>query len=121
MREVRFGGMSQLDLGDLDGDGALEIVAADADGRPDILTGEMTAGGWRFPRTPSPRLSLYLNQGKLSFQRHILHQGWGTHMMRPAPGLPARGIFVFAADEIQDWYPDMNTRVVGWTITRPGP
>jgi len=164
VRDVQFGGMNQLDLGDLDCDGVLEIVAADAeipearlsvfrrdpgrpggqwletvvdtglycphslvvadadaDGRPDILAGEMTAGGWRFPRTPAPRLLLYLNQGKTGFRKHLLHEGWGTHLMRPAPGLLSRGVFVFAADEIQDWYPDMDTRLVGWAIGPAGP
>ncbi|MFC2126198.1 FG-GAP repeat domain-containing protein [Bacteroidota bacterium] len=157
--DVRFGGMNQLDLGDMDGDGRLDIVASDAeipDGRvgifycnntdprnlwdvtvidtgiycphslivtdvnrdnlPDIIVGEMTAGGWWFPRISNPRLYLYLNEGKLKFRKFILHEGWGTHMMRIASEQPDDKIFVFAADEIQPWYKDMTTHVVGWTL-----
>jgi hypothetical protein len=154
--DVRFGGMNQLDLGDMDGDGMLDIVATDAeipdarvgifcrdsgnlwkeylvdtalycphslvvadvnkDNRPDIIVGEMTAGGWWFPRNPDPRLYLYLNEGHLNFRKFILHKGWGTHMMRMAPETRDDKIFVFADDEIQSWYPDMITRVVGWRL-----
>jgi len=159
-KDAGWGGMAQLDLGDMDGDGRLEIVAAEAeipearlgvfsrdpadpdglwrptlidsglycphslvvadvtgDGRPDILVGEMTAGGWKVPRKPDPKLYLYLNGGDLTFRRYVLHSGWGVHMMRMAPRPPGHtGAFVFAADEIQSWYPDMITGVVGWTI-----
>lgn len=155
----RFGGMNQLDLGDMDGDGIPEIIATDAeipdarlgifkrnadslsglwketiidtslycphnlivvdvnkDNRPDILTGEMTAGGWMFPRTQSPGLYLYLNLGNMKFQKSILHEGLGIHMMSLAPGLFKDKVFIFAADEIQKWYDDMKTHLVGWTI-----
>jgi len=156
----RFGGMNQLDLGDMNSDGNLDIVSADAeipearvgifcqdksnpdglwnetvidtgiycphslvvtdvnaDNLPDIIVGEMTAGGWYFPKNSSPRLYLYLNKGNLKFQKHVLHTGWGSHMMRMAPKQDHKDIFVFAADEIQSWYKDMTTHVVGWTIS----
>jgi hypothetical protein len=29
---------------------------------------------------------------------------------------PDDRVFVFAADEIQSWYKDMNTHIVGWII-----
>lgn len=155
-----FGGMNQLDLGDMNGDGKTDIVATDAeipsarlgvfsrdpenpvglwketvvdtglycphnlvvtdvdnDKRPDIITGEMTAGGWWFPRTELPKLCLYLNKGNLKFDKYILHEGYGIHMMRMAPDTESNKVFVFAADEIQSWYEDMTTHVVGWTIT----
>ena len=160
VKDEPFGGMNQLDLGDMDADGKLDIVATDAeipdarigvfcrnseepnglwtetvidkglycphslvladvnkDNRMDILTGEMTAGGWWFPRTPSPKLYLYLNQGNMKFQKYILHEGWGIHMMRMAQKQPQDKIFIFAADEIQSWYKDMTTHIVGWTIS----
>ncbi len=156
----RFGGMNQLDLGDLDGDGKIDIVASEAeipdarlgvfcrdkgnprtlwketvidtsiycphslvvtdvnnDMRPDILVGEMTAGGWYFPRNSSPHLYLYLNLGNLKFRKYILHTGWGIHMMRKAELPEDESVFVFAADEIQPWYEDMTTLLVGWKIT----
>ena len=155
-----WGGMCQLDLGDLDDDGMIEIVAAESeipearlgvfsrnpadpdgvwkatlvdtglycphslvvtdvngDGRPDILVGEMTAGGWEVPRKADPKLYLYLNQGDLTFRRYELYSGWGVHMMRMAPRQPMDSrAFIFGADEIQSWYEDMTTHVVGWTI-----
>jgi hypothetical protein len=160
VKDVRFGGMNQLDLGDMDGDGKFDIIATDAevpearvgifcrdmtnpgglwketiidtatycphslvvadvnkDKRPDILVGEMTAGGWWFPRNLNPHLYLYLNLGNMKFRKHILHTGWGVHMMRNARLPNNDSIFVFAADEIQSWYEDMITRVVGWTIS----
>ena len=92
------------------------VTDINKDNRPDIITGEMTAGGWWFPRTPSPKLYLYLNQGNMKFQKYILHEGWGIHMMRNAMLQTSDSIFVFAADEIQSWYEDMTTHIVGWTI-----
>lgn len=53
----------------------------------------------------------------MKFQKHILHEGWGIHMMRMAPGLYPDKTFVFAADEIQNWYDDMTTHIVGWIIS----
>jgi hypothetical protein len=152
--------MNQLDLGDMNEDGKLDIIATDAevpearvgifcrdmtnpgglwketiidtatycphslvvadvnkDNRPDILVGEMTAGGWWFPRNQNPHLYLYLNLGDMKFRKHILHTGWGVHMMRNAQLPNNDSIFVFAADEIQSWYEDMITRIVGWAIS----
>lgn len=156
----RFGGMNQLGLGDMNGDGMQDIIATDAeipdarlgifirdpdnpdslweetildtslycphnliitdinkDNLPDIITGEMTAGGWMFPRTPSPKLYLYLNKGNMKFQKFVLHEGLGTHMMSLVPGLFKDKVFIFAADEIQSWYKDMKTHLAGWTIS----
>jgi hypothetical protein len=62
-------------------------------------------------------LYLYLNQGNLKFRKYVLYTGWGTHMMRMAPQQPDDKIFIFAADEIQPWYEDMTTHIVGWTIS----
>jgi hypothetical protein len=162
VKEQRFGGMNQLELGDMDNDGNADIIAAEAeipgarlgifyrisgnpgpdmlwkeisldtglycphslvvvdvnsDKLPDIIVGEMTAGGWYFPRNPQPEIFLYLNQGDLKFQKYIFHTGHGVHMMRLAWLPPDNNLFIFAADEIQSWYKDMNTHVIGWTIT----
>jgi hypothetical protein len=92
------------------------VADVNKDQRPDIIVGEMTAGGWWFPRNPNPNLYLYVNLGSMKFEKHILHTGWGVHMMRNAMLPTNDSIFVFAADEIQSWYEDMTTRVVGWTI-----
>jgi hypothetical protein len=159
--ETRFGGMNQLEIGDMNGDGELDIVATDAeipdarvgvfcrdtedprnlwnvtmvdtalycphslvvadvnkDNLQDIIVGEMTAGGWWFPRNPNPKLYLYLNEGHLKFRKFILDEGRGVHMMRMATPPPMKDkIFVFAADEIQSWYEDMTTHVIGWAIS----
>jgi hypothetical protein len=159
VNETRFGGMNQLNLGDMDGDGTLDIIATDAeipdgrvgifcrdvakpqdlwkeniidtgiycphslvvtdinaDNRPDIIVGEMTAGGWWFPRNMNPRLYLYLNQGNLKFRKYVIHEGWGIHMMRMAHNQPDNQILLYGSDEIQSWYKDMNTHIVGWII-----
>jgi len=96
---------------------SLVVTDVNGDGRPDILVGEMTAGGWEVARKPDPKLYLYLNEGDLKFRRHKLHSGWGVHMMRMAPRQPMDSrAFLFGANEIQSWYEDMTTHVVGWTI-----
>jgi hypothetical protein len=158
--DTRFGGMNQLDLGDMNGDGKLDIIATDTeipdarigvfcrdtadsgnlwketvidtaiycphslvvvdvnkDNRSDIIVGEMTAGGWWFPQNENPKLYLYLNEGHLKFRKFVLHEGWGTHMIRLAKQQPDDKIFVFAADEIQSWYEDMTTHIIGWVIS----
>ncbi len=160
VRNEHFGGMNQLAVGDLNNDGTLEIIAAEAeipdarlgvfhrvaidtttewneilldstlycphslvaidansDGLTDIIVGEMTAGGWMFPRNPNPRLYLYLNHGNLSFSKHVLHEGWGIHMMQKAILPPKNRLFLFAADEIQSWYENMKTNLVGWFVS----
>jgi hypothetical protein len=95
------------------------LVAADvnSDGLADIIVGEMSAGGWMFPRNPNPRLYLFLNLGNLNFSRHVLHEGWGVHMMQKTRLEPGGRLFVFAADEIQSWYEDMTTNLVGWFVS----
>lgn len=154
------GGAAQIALGDMDGDGRLEIVASEAeiadarlsvfrrpsdatqaweplvldttlyaphsivladvndDGRLDILVGEMTHDAWDPPErvNVSPKLYLYANQGNLSFQKHILYSGWGTHMMRAVRRQPTDPLFVVAADVVSLVRPGVRTHVVGWTI-----
>jgi hypothetical protein len=160
VKNEHFGGMNQLDLGDMNGDGNLDIVVAEAeipgarigifcrdlsnpqdlwketiidtaiycphslvvtdidkDHRSDILVGEMTAGGWWFPLNSDPHLYLYLNLGNMKFRKYVLHTGWGVHMMHKAELPDNDYIFIYAADEIQSWYKDMTTHVVGWTIS----
>jgi hypothetical protein len=55
----------------------------------------------------------------MNFQKYILNEGLGIHMMRMVPGLFEDNVYIFAADEIQSWYNDMKTHLVGWTIS-PG-
>ncbi len=38
------------------------LADIDDDGRPDILVGEMTAGGWSFPLHEAPKILAYRNR-----------------------------------------------------------
>lgn len=94
------------------------LVVADFDGdrRPDIVVGEMTAGGWDFPLNARPRIIAYLNRAGAPFERHVISEGWGVHEMGLAPR-PENGTrTLFAADEIQQKFPKMKTHVSIWTV-----
>lgn len=152
--------MAKLQLGDMNGDGHLDIVASqaeipdsklgifsrdpknpdamwahreidaglycphsliltdlDGDGRTDIIVGEMTAGGWRFPLNPNPRIMAYLNRGKEPYERRLLVQGSGVHEMGILPRERGGPVVLYAADETQTHkFPDMKTHVNMWTI-----
>ena len=64
------------------------LVLADLDnnGRIDIITGEMTAGGWSFPLHPRPRIIAYLGQADGTFPRQELAAGLGVHAGQGAIG-----------------------------------
>jgi hypothetical protein len=155
-----WGGMDKHALADLDGDGRLEIVVAEAeipdarlgifrrdpgkpdslwqchpiarglycphslvvtdvdrDGRVDLIVGEMTAGGWDFPRNPAPKIFAYRNRGGFQFDRRLLSEGWGVHEMGIAPPRGDGTVLIFAADENQPHkFPDMTTHVSYWLI-----
>lgn len=96
---------------------SLVLADVSADGLLDIIVGEMTAGGWKFPLNPNPRILLYLNQGNLEFERHALAVGWGVHEMKLTPVSSPGKIFLYAADEIQlQKFRDMKTHIIAWTI-----
>lgn len=97
---------------------SLVVADANGDGKPDIIIGEMTAGGWELARRANPKVCLYLNQGNLQFKRQVISEGVGVHEMRLAPQKPGdKQLFIFTSDEIQPWYfGQMTTHVVGWTI-----
>ncbi|HEY2249450.1 MAG TPA: hypothetical protein VGH74_00270, partial [Planctomycetaceae bacterium] len=54
---------------------SLVLADLDGDSQPDIVIGEMTAGGWSFPLNPKPRILAYLNRGAKPFDRHLLAEG----------------------------------------------
>lgn len=95
------------------------LVVADLndDGRPDIIVGEMTAGGWNFPYNPNPKIFAYINQGDLKFEKNILYEGWGVHEMRLFPKPYEGKTMIYAADEIQPQKFKMNTHVSYWLIS----
>jgi hypothetical protein len=86
------------------------VADLDADKRPDIIAGDMTAGGWDFPLNPRLKIAAYMNRGGLRFERITLVEGWGVHEMgltRPRGGRP---FILYAADEIQPQkFPEMKT------------
>lgn len=86
------------------------------DRRMDIIVGEMTAGGWSFPKNLNPRIVAYLNRGSLQFENRPLSQGWGIHEMGVLPNWRG-GTLLYASDEIQPRkFPDMITNVHGWFV-----
>ncbi len=64
---------------------SLVLTDLDRDGRPDVVVGEMTAGGWSFPLNPAPRIIAWLNRGDKAPDRHILAEGLGVHEMGLLP------------------------------------
>jgi hypothetical protein len=96
---------------------SLELADLDGDGRQDIITGEMTAGGWDFPLNAKPRIIAYLNRGEQPFERHLLAEGQGVHEMHLLPERAGGAWTLFAADEIQPQkFPQMKTHVGVWKI-----
>lgn len=96
---------------------SLELADLDGDGRKDIITGEMTAGGWDFPLNDRPRIVAYLNRGQEPFERRELAAGQGVHEMHLMPGRTAGAWTLFAADEIQPQkFPQMKTHLGIWKI-----
>ncbi|MBI4660365.1 MAG: VCBS repeat-containing protein [Verrucomicrobia bacterium] len=97
---------------------SLVVADLNRDGSKDIITGEMTAGGWSFPLNPRPRIIAYLNRGEKPFERRVLAEGWGVHEMGLVPPRDDGRWILFAADETQTQkFPDMKTHVSTWTIT----
>ncbi|MBN1291746.1 MAG: hypothetical protein JXB48_07890 [Candidatus Latescibacteria bacterium] len=95
------------------------LISADlnADDTPDLITGEMTAGGWEFPMNDNPQILAWLNRGDGSFIRVVIHEGLGVHEMKQAPEKPDRSVMIYSADEIQPYkFKNMNTHVVNWLI-----
>jgi hypothetical protein len=109
---------------------SLVLADLDANGRIDVLTGEMTAGGWSFPLNPRPRIIAYLQGDDGSFGRQVLSERWGVHEMGLVPkraGESPTSWTIFAADETQTQkFPDMQTYVNLWRLEgrgglKPGP
>ena len=94
------------------------LVLADLDGDSwtDFVIGEMTAGGWSFPLNPHPRILAYLNRGEKPFERHTLAEGLGVHEMGSVPDKQKGALILFAADEIQQKFPEMRTQVSSWSL-----
>jgi hypothetical protein len=96
---------------------SLVLADLNRDGRTDIVTGEMTAGGWSFPLNPRPRILAYLARGDGTYERRLLVEGRGVHEMGMVPSTMAGPVTIFAADEIQPQkFPEMQTHVSAWTM-----
>lgn len=96
---------------------SLVVLDVNQDKLPDLLVGEMTAGGWDFPMNPNPKIYAYINRGENRFEKQVFSEGWGVHEMKIAPHQVDDKVMVYAADEIQPQKFDaMNTHVSYWLI-----
>ena len=112
----RFGTweIHQIDYG-LNCPHSIVAIDIDGDGLPDVIAGEMAAGGWDFPLKDNPAVYVYLNKGDMNFERVVLYEGVGVHEMRK--GATGDRTILYAADELQlKKFPDMVTDVSMWTI-----
>ncbi|HVW02123.1 MAG TPA: hypothetical protein VHB77_17360 [Planctomycetaceae bacterium] len=98
---------------------SLVLTDLDGDGKTDMIIGEMKAGGWSFPLNPEPRILAFLNRGDRPFERHVLAEGVGVHEMGSIADQQKGTLVLFAADEIQQRFPEMKTHVTTWTIELP--
>lgn len=97
---------------------SLVVTDLDGDRRPDLIAGEMSAGGWDFPLNPSPRILAYRNQGQLRFDSQTLVKGWGVHELGMIPPRDKQPLILYAADEIQPQkFANMKTHVSFWEIS----
>jgi hypothetical protein len=95
---------------------SLVVGDLDADGNPDFVVGEMTAGGWSFTLNPNPKIYGYVNEGG-QFERYTIAEGWGTHEMRVLPERRDGNLIFYAADEIQPQkFDGMRTSISYWVI-----
>ena len=95
---------------------SLVVGDLDADGNPDFVVGEMTAGGWSFTLNPNPKIYGYVNEGG-QFARYTIAEGWGTHEMRVLPERRDGNLIFYAADEIQPQkFDGMRTSISYWVI-----
>jgi hypothetical protein len=96
---------------------SLVLADVNRDGRRDVITGEMTAGGWSFPLNPRPRIMAYFAKADGAYERRVLWEGVGVHEMGVLPPAADAPITIFAADEIQPQkFPEMQTHVSMWTL-----
>jgi hypothetical protein len=100
---------------------SLVVMDVNQDKLPDLLVGEMTAGGWDFPMNPNPKIYAYINQGEYRFEKQVFSEGWGVHEMKIAPLREDGKMMIYAADEIQPQkFKAMNTHISYWTIDTSG-
>lgn len=109
-----------LDSG-LDAPHSILVLDLNDDQQPDLLVGEMTAGGWDFPMNPNPKIYAYINQGEHRFEKQVFSEGWGVHEMKIAPVKIEGKTMIYAADEIQPQkFKAMNTHVSYWLLDTSG-
>jgi regulation of enolase protein 1 (concanavalin A-like superfamily) len=94
----------------------MAVADLDGDGRPDVIVGEMDAGGWDVPMTPQAKIYAYLNQGNLKFKRVVLSEGYGIHEGKIAPRMYQGRLLLYGNSTTQPWLDAMITNLSTWTI-----
>jgi regulation of enolase protein 1 (concanavalin A-like superfamily) len=95
---------------------SLSAADLDEDGRPDLILGEMEAGGYRVPLKVNPRIYAYLNRDGGRFDRVMLGEGTGLHEAKIAPRRFHGKLAYYSNSTTQPWLDGMISHLSLWTV-----